>query len=184
MKANSRTPYTVLGMLTIQSMSGYDIAKIIEHSTRYFWSESEGQIYPTLAWCVKQGYATCKENKTTKGTRSKKIYTITQKGRKFLVIWLEKQPISASGRNELLLKLFFGDNLPVEINCEHLVAQQKKVEAMIVNFNKIQEELTMKEKNAPQLNYWLITVNYGLKLAKAELAWCKESLKLLQGKVI
>src|SRR6267378_1332508 len=42
------TPNALLGLLSLGSMSGYDIRQLISQSIGHFWSESYGQIYPGL----------------------------------------------------------------------------------------------------------------------------------------
>jgi PadR family transcriptional regulator AphA len=44
----STTPFAILGLLSIEPMSGYDIRRNLDESLSYFWSESYGQIYPSL----------------------------------------------------------------------------------------------------------------------------------------
>ena len=44
----NKTRFAVLGLLSIRPMSGYDLKHTIEASTRNFWNESYGQIYPAL----------------------------------------------------------------------------------------------------------------------------------------
>ena len=66
MNNRSRTKFTILGMLTLGKLTGYEIIKMIKSSTNYFWSESEGQIYPALNQCVVDGLATCKEENQKK----------------------------------------------------------------------------------------------------------------------
>lgn len=180
MKQSSRTKYTVLGMLALKSLTGYEIVKMIQSSTHYFWSESEGQIYPALAQCVEDGFATCKEKNSEKTKRIKKIYSITSKGKKELTTWLESEPQSTLVRNELLLKLFFGCNADIRDNVHHVVHRKKEIEKQFGYYKKLHEELIHNHKDSPHLKYWLITLSYGFKALKAELAWCKETLKELE----
>lgn len=180
MKEGSRTKYTVLGMLTFGNMTGYEIIKTIQESTNNFWSESEGQIYPALALCVKEGWATCKEDKSKDAHRIKKIYSITAKGKKELSTWLKKDSQPALVRNELLLKLFFGRSVEPKENIKHILHHQKEIDIELMGYKKIREQLSNQHKNSPHLKYWLITLDYGIRTAKAELAWCKETLKTLE----
>ena len=53
-----RSKYAILGILSLGSMSGYDIKKMFEKSIGNFWSESYGQIYPLLKALVDEGFAT------------------------------------------------------------------------------------------------------------------------------
>lgn len=179
MKEKSRTKYTVLGILAIEPFTGYEILKVIETSTNHFWSESEGQIYPALAQCVKDGYATCKQDNLKDSKRIRKVYTITTKGRKALKEWLQKQAQPPLVRNELLLKLFFGNNVGEQSNLDHLLKCKKEVEEECSTYKVIKEDLIKNYKNSPHLKYWLITLDYGIKLTKSKLAWCKESIKAL-----
>lgn len=176
----SRTKYTVLGMLSSDKFTGYEIIKMIQSSTNYFWSESEGQIYPTLSQCVIDGLATFKEEKSQKIKRNKKVYSITTKGKKELVAWLKKEPQSSLVRNEFLLKLFFGGNLDKEDNLHHVIHRQKQLNAELNTYEKKRQVLIVEYRNHPQLKYWLMTLDYGIKTTKAELSWCKETLKLLK----
>ena len=181
MKQGNRTKYTVLGMLSINSMSGYEIVKNIKNSTNHFWSESEGQIYPALTLCVNEGFASCKEEASIKGAqRMKKVYTITRNGKKELQTWLKKEPQNTLVRNELLLKLFFGDNMNQDDNIHHITHKQKDCEAEIANYEKMRQAILLKDKHIAHHNFWLITLDYGFKTAKAELAWCKDALKILR----
>jgi len=179
MRKQNRTKYTVLGMLSLENMTGYEITKIIKVSINNFWAESEGQIYPALAQCVDEELATCKEVKTKENKRSKKIYSITAKGKKELKEWLKKEAQETQVRNELLLKLFYGANIDSKDNIQHLTHHQKQVENELASYEVLQENLKKDHKDSPHLKYWLITINCALKILKAELAWCKESLKTL-----
>lgn len=180
MGGRNRTKYTVLGILALDEHSGYEIVKIIEGSINYFWSESEGQIYPALTLCVKEGLATCKKQKSKTIGRIKKMYAITTNGKKELANWLKKEPQTTLVRNELLLKLFFGHNIDTEDNIYHVRHAKKEVENEISTFMQMREQLINQYKKSPHLKYWLITLDYGVRIAKAQLTWCKESLKILE----
>ncbi len=178
MEKRNRTKYTVLGMLAIAPFTGYEIKKMIQTSTNHFWSESEGQIYPALIQCVQECLATCKEELMKDTRRVKKIYSITAQGKKVLNTWLKKEAQPTLIRNEFLLKLFFGKNATDNDNIHHLRHYQKSLEKEILTYEEIRKKLTTAHKNSPHLKYWLIALDYGFKVAKAELLWCKESLKL------
>ena len=48
MSTHSQTQTAVLGALSIQPMTGYAVRENIQNVLGHFWSESFGQIYPTL----------------------------------------------------------------------------------------------------------------------------------------
>lgn len=179
MNTKSRTKYTILGMLTIAPMSGYEIKKSIQTSTAFFWSESEGQIYPALAQCVEKGWATCQEEASKISTRAKKTYKITHAGKKELNTWLSKKVQSNLLRNELLLKLFFGKNVDEQENIYHLKTHEKEMKDYLNTFITLRDNLKIEHKNSPHLKYWLITLDHGVKMAKSEISWCHDTLKIL-----
>ncbi|WP_454781096.1 PadR family transcriptional regulator [Legionella sp. WA2022007384] len=180
MKDRSRTKYTLLGMLAIRDLSGYEITKLIQTSTEYFWSESEGQIYPTLAKCVEEGFAFCTAQPANKIGHNKKIYSITEDGKRFLREWLKKSPKATIIRNELLLKLFYGHNVDKIDNIHHVIHRQKEIELTLERYKNLYNELIDEHKNSPHLKYWLLTLSHGIDMAEAELSWCRKSLKLLE----
>ena len=49
MSRQSQTEVAVLGALSVEPMSGYAARRAITETLGHFWSESFGQIYPTLA---------------------------------------------------------------------------------------------------------------------------------------
>ncbi len=161
-------------------MSGYEIKKAIQTSTAFFWSESEGQIYPALAECVEKGWATFEEEASKTSLHVKKTYKITNAGKKELSSWLSKKVQPNLLRNELLLKLFFGKNVDEQENIHHIRTHEKEIKDYSNIFLMLREELKKDHKNSPHLKYWLITLDHGIKMAKAELSWCQDALKVLE----
>jgi len=79
----------VLMFLNEEAMSGYDIMKRIEEATLGFWRLTSGGIYPVLKELERKGYI--KLVSFNKGGRKKKIYAITENGKRILKYALEKQ---------------------------------------------------------------------------------------------
>ena len=44
----SPTAYVILGMVSREPRSGYEIKAAVDSTTRFFWAASYGQIYPEL----------------------------------------------------------------------------------------------------------------------------------------
>lgn len=171
MSKTTKTSFAVLGMLSIAPMSGYDIRKTMKDSTANFWSESDGQLYPALASLQKQGLVACKPVKND-GAREKKVYAITAKGMSALNHWLAQQPETQSVRSEILLKLFFGANVAPEVSCEHIQMHSLQTKTMLSQLTATKKQLQREQKHSPHLPYWLMSIDYGMQLAEAKLAWC------------
>ena len=66
----------ILGLLSHEELTGYEIKKRMDTTLKYFWSASYGSIYPALNDLVHRGLATKREDTNSK--RNKLIYTITR----------------------------------------------------------------------------------------------------------
>lgn len=178
MPKTNKTLYAILGVLSIHPMSGYAIRQELKHVS-FFWSESDGQIYPTLAKLAKEGLVTFKSMNKADG-RDKKIYSITKKGMEELTDWLKEEATTRNFRIEFLLKLFFGANVSPEINIEHIQADRYQCKMLQVKLQEIKATLLSEEKDSPHLPFWLMTLDYGIMGAEARLAWCDKALKALE----
>ena len=78
--------YVILGLLSHEDMTGYEIKHRIDTALKYFWKASYGSIYPTLNSLVERGFAVKREDNET--ARTKQIYSVTLKGREYLREWL------------------------------------------------------------------------------------------------
>ncbi|KYC46179.1 MAG: Transcriptional regulator PadR-like family protein [Candidatus Methanofastidiosum methylothiophilum] len=76
-----RIPDTfVLWLFSKKELCGYDIIKEFENRSKGNWKPSPALIYPLLLFFTTEGLI----EETSKGTRGKKFYKITQKGNKKL----------------------------------------------------------------------------------------------------
>ena len=109
MKPLSGTAYVILGMLSLGAQTGYDIKRIVDHSIRFFWAASYGQIYPELAGSRTQAWS---RGSSPTGARKRKEYRLTDQGRAELTALARAAAEMMELRDENLLKLFFADALP------------------------------------------------------------------------
>ncbi len=178
MAKSSKTPFALLGMLSLRPMSGYEIKKMMAQSTDYFWSESNGQIYPTLKRLSEQELVQCREELV--GAKLKKVYEITNKGIEELKVWLQLEVEQYPHRNELLLKLFFGHNVETAISKQHIEDYAYSRRKALALFKEIEVKSIEKGKKLNRPFFSILTLKYGIKIAEAQLAWCEESLQYLE----
>jgi PadR family transcriptional regulator AphA len=108
----SPTAYVILGMVSREARSGYEIKAAVDNSTRFFWAASYGQIYPELKRLSDAGLLEGVD--APRGERKRTVYAITDAGMAALRDWLRQPPQTSEMREEGLLKLFFADVLPSE----------------------------------------------------------------------
>lgn len=177
----NKSQFAILGILGLGPRSGYDIKKLTDLSTRHFWAEHYGNLYPTLKR-LEQGGFVLSERQAGDGKPDRKVYTITAAGRDVLRRWLEAPVETSPPRNELLLKLFLGRQAPPDVNRAHLARFQAEQEALVVTFKGIEQWLETEQGGDPNLPYWLMTLSYGRHQAQALRRWSEESLEMLETK--
>ncbi|HZS76429.1 MAG TPA: PadR family transcriptional regulator [Ktedonobacteraceae bacterium] len=178
MAKENKSKYALLGALSFCPGSGYDIKKFMEQSTGNFWNESYGQIYPMLKQLVDEGLATSHSEKQ-EGKPERYVYTLTEKGREELQRWLT-EPIEYSvERNELLLKLFYGQQTSIETNIQHVQSYRALQEQLLDKYQGIEKFL----RQGKDLFFPLLTVRYGIHRCRALLEWCDETLAALQSEM-
>jgi DNA-binding PadR family transcriptional regulator len=178
-KRSSSSNEVLLGLLTIEPMSGYDLGQLIRDSVGHFWNESYGQIYPNLKKLEAGGFVTS-ERERQKGKPDRRIYSITKKGRERLAAWLAVAPQPEIPRNELLLKLFFGTQLSPEIAIQHVERMVESESAILREFKRIEHEEIEKNSKYPDAPYWKMAARFGQLELKAHLRWGEETLDELR----
>src|SRR5436305_5739102 len=79
--------YVILGALRAEPKSGYEIKRLVDKATRFFWAASYGQIYPELRRLRDDGLIEAVSDGGGGGRRRLR-YRLTAAGRKALVDWL------------------------------------------------------------------------------------------------
>ena len=102
--------YVVLGFLSWQPASGYDLKKIIADSETLPWSGNSNQIYKALVDLHDEGLVTQEIEQTDK-LPARKIYSITEMGREKLVEWSQETPFAPQFRKPFLAQLMWADQL-------------------------------------------------------------------------
>jgi DNA-binding PadR family transcriptional regulator len=179
-KEGGATPNALLGLLSMGSMSGYDIRQLIPKSIGHFWSESYGQIYPGLK---RLAAARLVEKKTErrKGSPDRYVYSLTAEGRERLRAWLKLPVAAVVPRNELLLKLFFGDEVSPGVSREHVQAYLELHKKRLETYAGVAKSLRKECGEDPRLPFWLMTLSMGRHQSGAMVKWCKETLAELDG---
>ena len=101
----SATAYVILGMVSREPRSGYEIKAAVDNTTRFFWAASYGQIYPELKRLSEAGLIEGVD--ASRGDRKRTVYATTAEGGAELKDWLRRPPETVEMREEGLLKLFF-----------------------------------------------------------------------------
>ncbi|MBU3839495.1 MAG: PadR family transcriptional regulator [Candidatus Ruminococcus intestinipullorum] len=177
MATEKKIDCVILGLLSHEELTGYEIKKRMDTALKYFWSASYGSIYPTLSDLVERGLATKREDIENK--RNKLIYTITDDGRKYLKEWLTLPVEKDELRYETLLKLFFGNEQGTEQALLHIKAFEEKIQKELLYLLGVEKILKDCVGDDTTHKYYLLTVMFGIKTYNTYLEWCEEAKKIL-----
>lgn len=177
MAKSTKSRFAIMGALALApKSSGYDIKKLMEGSTQYFWKESFSSIYPVLGALVADGLVKQYDD-LSKGARQRNTYELTKEGKRALKEWMQRPVEYEQFRNELLLKLFFGEFVPLSTTRKHIEEFQQMLIEKERIYQKIKNNLHSEQKNEPGLPHWLMTLDYGIRQVKSALEWCESTLK-------
>jgi PadR family transcriptional regulator AphA len=177
MSSLTPTARVILGMLKLGVGTGYDIKKVIDFSTRFFWTASYGQIYPELKRLRKAGLVRAEEDPRGKVKRT--VYSLTPKGEQALHEWLtDSQEVLFEIRDESLLRLFFSDVLSRDEVIANLRTQEQIFELILERFREI--EVDAKEGAAEGRVYPYVALRYGLDFITFARDWYAEKARRLE----
>lgn len=170
----SQTETAVLGGLSVMPMTGYALREAIREVLGHFWSESFGQIYPTLAELERQGHV----RRVGSGRAGASTFAITPSGVARLKELLGEPIQQVPPRNGLMLRLFFGRHLGPDACRSLVLGARAEAERRLVQFEAIRHE-PAQEETAGDRPYWLLTVSAGEHSARAVIGWADEALAAL-----
>ncbi len=175
----NKTRYVILGLVSEEPLSGYDINKIIQMRFKFFWQESYGQIYPELARLENEGLISLVPQ-DTETKRARNVYQITDAGREELRNWLLLPPEKEARRYEILLKLYFGNLIPDEQLMQYLSSFRQNHDQELQILKEVEAELKGILDQHENHIYILMTVYLGLKLNQAYVEWADEIIGMLK----
>lgn len=113
-----------LGYLSLRDATGYEIKKDVEEGLfGHFIDASYGSIYPALTHLAAEGLVTFREEEQT-GKPDKKVYAITESGRKALRQSLSVVPSRDKYKSEFLFVMLLQDHLT---QAQRIAAMEKQL---------------------------------------------------------
>lgn len=135
--------HAILGLLSVNPLSGYDIKKKFEGSAALYWSGNNNQIYTTLVKLHQQGLVS-RETQIQEASPARKIYSLTEKGLEELRRWVFTNPEIPQVRNSFLIQLAWADLLtPNELD-ELLEKYENEIHMQLamLDFQKQQKDVS------------------------------------------
>lgn len=177
--------YVLLGALSYQALTGYQLKQFVDSSTKHFWHAQVSQIYRTLA-ALEQDQLLTSEIQEQETRPDRRLYHITPAGREDLRQWLV-QPMSeiVPTKDELLVRLFFSAQLDTDTVLTQLRLQRVLHQRQLALYRKeIVELIAQSARQHPELQrdalLWDITRRNGELIEEAYIRWLDEAIQRIE----
>lgn len=172
--------HALLTCLTEAPQSGYDLSKIFGESVGYFWYASQQQIYRELGKMEKQGLIVA-EVIPRQGRLDKKIYSITEAGKEYLIAWMKQPSEPDIIREDILVKVFSGDLVSTDVLIADIERRHKIHSQKLLEYRKIEQEKYLKTEElskSEKLKY--LVLKAGIRYEISLVDWCNEALEIIK----
>ncbi|MBW2029062.1 MAG: PadR family transcriptional regulator [Deltaproteobacteria bacterium] len=169
MNIKPSTQYVLLGSLMQGAKHGYDIKHFLESNMEATWRVGTSQLYALLRRM--EGKGLLRSNVEIQELRpSRRIYTITEKGRGLFLDWLLRPvPHPRDFRVEFMGKLFFLHHLPLPM-------AQELIDAQIRELCRVKETLEdVAEREAD--SFKRLVYGFKIEAVKGALRWLLDQAK-------
>jgi len=175
--------HSILGFLSYGSMTGYDLAKAFGSSVKFFWYAQTSHIYLELSKLEQKEFVTCEVVVQTEKP-SKKLYSITERGKNEFFRWLssDNHEFSKGIKNAFLMKVFFsGCNPPEQCiamlknfshDCSKYLNEMNDIPGSIEQYGKL--------VNPYEKIYWGLAADFGYGYIRMCMDWADRCIKKLE----
>ena len=167
-------PHLILGLLSDQPMSGYDLNKAFQQGVQHFWTVDQSQIYRALYKLDEQGNVEVEHIQQTDNP-DKKVYSVTKAGETMLEDWL-KAPIDGSPvREGWLGQIHFADHIDDAALIQNLTLYRQEVDLRYQALSTLREHILRDVGDVTKLprryRLRLLTLDYGIEVHEFHLGW-------------
>lgn len=163
--------HAILGILSYQPLTGYDLKKIIQDSSFMHWSGNNNQIYKALVELLEEGFVTneiCHQDSSP----SKKVYTITTSGIGELKVWISTLTESPELKKPFLVQLAWADLLSQEELDTLLNDYENQIRIqMLMQVEKHKRKVFSPSRTAKEAYLWEMIHDNIVSSYECELSW-------------
>lgn len=173
MAQKNRLQYIILGLLNIESKTGYDLTKAFDSDIGEFWSANHSQIYPLLKKMEQDDLISHHEVQVGEKL-IKKSYDIMPEGKKIFQSWLEEPTEIDNNHDEFILKLYFVDDkkspLLKTMIAEQLAFREEKLQHLQ---NQIKDKFPNAAARQKQYGHFNV-LKHAISREESYINWLKE----------
>ena len=172
--------HILLGLLR-EPATGYDLKTAFSENVRHFWTAELSQIYPTLNRLEERQMLQSRVEPSPKGP-NRKVYSLTENGRKELLRWLRSGPSVGTERFAYLAQLYFMDAIgDIHDTRAFMIALRDHLSRWLSQLCAIERAVVATNGDAPE-NYSdagfhrFAALRMGIHSIGAKVTWCDETL--------
>jgi PadR family transcriptional regulator, regulatory protein AphA len=164
------TALAILGLLSIRSMSGYELTAFAAMSIGHFWPMHRSLVYRELVRLEDAGYVSGTDVPQER-VPDKRTYAVTPAGHRVLEAWLATPGFEpARYRNEFLVKFFFASHMGPDELRRVLDDYRTALERELADLRAIVE----KTETIPGSLFGRLAALHGVRTREALLDWIDE----------
>jgi DNA-binding PadR family transcriptional regulator len=180
--------HAILGFLNYGPLTGYELKKIFDNSVQHFWPADQSQIYRTLGRLVTSQMAEV-ERVRQESRPDRKVYTITDAGRQEFRRWMTTTLPPQDNRSAELIQVFFAarlsDEQVLDLFRPHAEGLRRLLDVyarvpQVVNQNILPEQAAEFCPTARDQFFWMLTLECGVTMARAELEWIESVIQRIE----
>ena len=166
--------HAILGFLSWTPLTGYELKKLFAESVTLYWSGNNNQIYRTLVELHKEHLVTL-EVQHQADRPSRKLYTITDRGRAELRQWVLSTPALPQLRNPFFVQLAWADQLDSAALDGLLATYEEELRVQLLMLRTQERRKTVSPDRTPRETYlWGMIVEDFVSFHEHELNWVRK----------
>jgi PadR family transcriptional regulator, regulatory protein AphA len=174
--------YAILASIAHMPKSGYDLAKWFDRVASHFCPAGYGSVYPALSRFESEGLVEYETVPSEKGP-DRKVYSITEKGKRVLVRWASEPAADSQTRDEQLVKALSYGMLPPERVLTLLEEARERHSNKLAYFEDLERRLEARrrEGSISEEAYLgtLLVLRRGINAERCYAEWCEEAGELV-----
>ncbi len=171
----------ILGLLLLCSRTIYQLRERIDKGLNLMYSSSMGSIQAAIKKLLNCGYIDYEE--TVENGKYKKVYRITERGRRYFLEWVN-MPIEQQGvRCPGLVKVYFmgfSDKENREASIRNYLSFLKEQYCALEMICEEAKNAAVSQSNKEIINYQLASALYGKDLYKFNIDWFENLLRKMR----
>ena len=180
MPRSQLTPFehVLLGMISIQPSSGYDLKRRFATSPMGVYQPSSGSLYPALERLERRGLLGSETARPAAGGRPRRVYRLTADGRQAHLSWIREpvrpETVAPDLGLHLLRFVLMADVLPGHEVLGFLTALRAALAGFVAALEQASAGPDLAANPAARL-----AVEHGLAVHRASLAWTGQAISTL-----